>query len=99
MDIKEFEWDKGNTGKNWIRHKVTNQECEEIFFDCQLLVCYDKSHSVEEDRYYALGSTLSGRRLFVVYTLRGKKLRIISARDMNQEERREYEKRKKDTSF
>jgi len=29
---KEFIWDKGNKDKNWIKHKVTNEECEEVFF-------------------------------------------------------------------
>ena len=27
----EFDWDEGNSEKNWIRHKVTKYECEEIF--------------------------------------------------------------------
>ena len=69
MNIKGFEWDKGNIEKNWIRHEVTDQECEEVFFEFGLLVYYDKAHSAKENRYYALGSTLAGRRLFVAYTL------------------------------
>lgn len=97
MDVKGFDWDKGNQGKNWGRHKVTDQECEEVFFDSQSLVYYDKAHSVKEKRYYALGSTFAGRKLFIVYTLRGEKIRVISARNMNKNERREYEKREKDT--
>ncbi len=97
MDVKGFDWDEGNTGKNWKRHKVTDQECEEVFFDPRLLVYYDKAHSAKEARYYALGNTFAKRRLFIVYTLRGEKIRVISARNMNKKEKREYEKREKDT--
>lgn len=97
MDVKGFDWNKGNTEKNWKRHKVTDKECEEVFFDFRLLVYYDKVHSATENRYYALGSTLAGRKLFIVYTLRGEKIRVISARDMNGKEREEYERRKEDT--
>lgn len=42
-------------------------------------------------RYYALGHTDLGRLLFVVYTLRGEKIRVISARDMTRREQKEYE--------
>ncbi len=30
-----FEWDTGNTGKNFRTHTVTDEECEEVFFDEQ----------------------------------------------------------------
>jgi len=32
-----FEWDEGNKDKNWIKHKVSNSECEEIFFNQPLI--------------------------------------------------------------
>ena len=99
MDVKQFDWDKGNRGKNWRTHRITDRECEELFFDPRLLVYYDKGHSRKENRYYALGNTFAERKLFVVYTLRGEKARVISARDMNKKERKEYEKGEEDTSI
>jgi uncharacterized protein len=49
-------------------------------------------HSDTEPRFLALGQTDSGRRLFVVFTIRGRHIRVISARDMSRRERREYER-------
>ena len=28
-----FDWDEGNIGKNWEKHRVTDWECEEVFFN------------------------------------------------------------------
>ncbi len=88
---KEFEWNDGNADKNWIRHRVSWQECEQVFFNRPLVVGDDEEHSLSEDRYYAFGQTDAGRRLFVVYTVRGERIRVISARDMTPRERRMYE--------
>jgi uncharacterized DUF497 family protein len=51
----------------------------------------DLKHSRDEQRYYALGKTDAERLLFLAFTARGKKLRVISARDMSHRERREYQ--------
>ncbi len=86
-------------GFNAVSALLQLNECEELFFDPRLLVYYDKGHSRKENRYYALGNTFAERKLFVVYTLRGEKARVISARDMNKKERKEHEKGEKDTSI
>lgn len=62
-----------------------------MFFNRPLVVSDDASHSHREIRQYALGATDAGRRLFVAYTIRDERLRIISARDMTRRERKEYE--------
>lgn len=85
-----FEWDEGNLTKNWEKHEVTEGECEQIFFNQPLIVTRDKKHSVFEDRYYALGGTDAQRLLFIVFTIRKDKIRIISARDMTPAERKRY---------
>ncbi len=92
-----FEWDEGNIKKNWERHRVSHIECEEIFFNRPIIVKKDEPHSTSEDRYFVLGKTDAGRLLFIVFTLRGNKIRIISARDMNRKERKIYEETQKDT--
>lgn len=85
-----FEWDEGNAEKNWQKHGVRASECEEVFFNRPLLVLEVPGHSSEESRLFALGQTHAGRRLFVVFTRREKRLRVISARDMSRRERRSY---------
>jgi hypothetical protein len=85
-----FQWDDSNTDKNWIKHKVSWTECEELFFNELLLITSDVEHSGIEPRFYALGQTDAGRLLFVVFTLRGELLRVISARDMSKREKKEY---------
>lgn len=86
-----FGWDEGNRTKNWERHQVSTAECEEVFFHLPLLLQEDVKHSQQEPRYYVLGKTDAGRRLFVVFTVRGTKIRVISARPMNRKERQLYD--------
>jgi uncharacterized DUF497 family protein len=85
-----FQWDAGNSGKNWEAHQVSQPECEQIFFNRPMLVAPDQEHSQQESRYAALGRTSAGRRLTVVFTVREGFVRVISARDMSRAERRVY---------
>lgn len=87
---KGFEWDEANAQKNWLKHGVSQGECEEVFFKSPLLVMADEAHSKSEARYYALGRTEAGRALFVAFAIRRDLIRIISARDMSRDERKEY---------
>ena len=89
-----FDWDDGNLSKNWEKHKVAYWECEQIFFNRPLVAARDEKHSNHEIRFYALGKTDLNRKLFVVFTIRNKLVRKISARDMNRKEKREYNKSK-----
>ena len=86
-----FVWDTGNERKNLEKHGVTPQEAEEIFFDPQKKLLQDKFHSGKEDRYILLGQTKRQRLLFVVFTIRSRRIRVISARDLNKKERPLYE--------
>ena len=86
-----FEWDEGNSDKNWFLHQVTDAECEEVFFNIPLIVADDTRHSQTEKRYYVLGQTDRGRLLFIAFTIRDNLIRVISARDMNGKESKRYE--------
>jgi hypothetical protein len=86
-----FDWDEGNLLKNWEKHRVSASECEEVFFNRPLVAVPDEKHSGPEARFYALGHTDADRRLFVVFTVRRTMIRVISARDMNPRERKEYD--------
>ena len=88
-----FEWDKGNLDKNWNKHKVGYKEAEEVFTDEGLITYEDIKHSQKEVRLVALGKTNNGRKLYIVFTIRNKKVRIISARDQNLKERKLNEKK------
>ena len=85
-----FQWDSGNSDKNWISHQVTKSECEQIFFNQPLLIGNNEIHSKTEIRYYALGKTDDERKLFIVLTIREKLICVISARDMSKKEREVY---------
>ena len=61
-----------------------------MFFNRPLIVKQDMEHSSAELRYYALGKTDDNRLLFAVFTIRNDLIRVISARDMTQAERRRY---------
>lgn len=88
--ITGFDWDEGNSAKNWQRHAVTQAEAEQVFFNRPLVVGDAPKHSEEEGRYFALGRTARGREMAVVFTFRGSLLRVISARPMSRKERRVY---------
>lgn len=94
VDLSEltgFDWDENNREKNWEKHQVLAGECEEVFFNLPLLLRADPIHSQTEPRYYVLGHTIAGRRLFIAFTVREDKIRVISARDMSKKERKIYE--------
>lgn len=90
--IEGFDWDTGNARKS-EKHRVTQGEAEQIFFNEPLLVLPDEKHSHSESRFHALGKTSEGRLLHITFTLRYEetKIRVISARDMHYKERNYYE--------
>jgi hypothetical protein len=65
---------------------VSNEEIEQTFWDDGNKMFIDKKHSELEKRHIILGKTFAGRLLFVVFTIRGSKIRVISARDLNKKE-------------
>jgi uncharacterized DUF497 family protein len=92
-----FGWDNGNKSKNWVKHKVTPSECEQIFFNRPLVVKDDPKHSLTEKRFYALGRTNIKRFLFIAFTVRNNLIRVISARDMSRKERKVYNDEQKNS--
>lgn len=93
--IKGFEWDKWNIDKSYQKHGITSNEAEEVFIDKNVGIERDIKHHEIEERYIAIGMTLNEKLLFVVFTIRGSVIRVISARRANKKERRLYEEAKK----
>lgn len=96
-DISGFDWDDGNIYKNEKKHGLKWQLIEEVFFNEPLLLLEDLKHSEDEYRCFALGYTDDSMYLFIVFTKRAEKIRVISARAMNKRERTIYEQVKKDS--
>lgn len=88
-EIEGFEWDHGNL-EHIKKHKVDYKECEEGFSNKPLIVNEDETHSQIEERYRVYGQTNKNRLLSMIFTMRGNKIRIISARDQNRKERKEF---------
>jgi hypothetical protein len=75
----QFEWDKGKAALNLVTHGVSFEEARDAFDDPHAIEIFDDEHSEDELRYQLIG--LSGRRLlFVVFTGRGNRKRLIHAR-------------------
>jgi uncharacterized DUF497 family protein len=85
-----FEWDEGNSEKNWRAHAVTRAEAEEAFGNAPVVVAEDVRHSQDEPRLTLLGRTNADRYLFVAFTVRETRIRVISVRSMSLKERRRY---------
>lgn len=88
--LEGFEWDKGNL-EHIKKHMVEAVECEGIFFNRPLILNEDESHSQTEERFRAYGQTNSGKLLFIIFTIRNNKIRVVSARDQNKKERKEFQ--------
>ncbi len=93
-----FQWDRNNIEKNWLKHKVSPVECEQIFFNQPLIILDDPKHSISEKRFAAFGYTDAGRLLAVIFTKRARLIRVISARDMNRKEKKFYEEDQEKTN-
>lgn len=85
-----FDWDEGNLDKNLVKHDVAFWEAEEIFFNRPLVIRLDAARSETEERFYALGRTDAGRKLFLAFTIRSNLIRVISTRDMTRREAATY---------
>jgi len=92
VSITGFEWDEGNIHKNEHEHGLKWTIIEEVFFNDPLLIIEDFKHSAEECRCVALGVNDNKEHITVVFTVREKKIRVISARTMSKKEKVIYEK-------
>lgn len=88
--LEGFEWDAGNSDKNWRNHQVRQAEAEQVLLNRPVVFAADVKHSRAEARFFTLGRTDNGRHLAIVFTTRGTRVRVISARPMSRAERRAY---------
>ncbi len=84
-----FEWDNDKAALNWRNHGVSFEAARDVFKDIFAIEWRDDRYGEAEDRFVTVGMVES-RLLFVAYTLRGERIRIISARNAEPHERRRY---------
>jgi uncharacterized DUF497 family protein len=87
----EFEWDPDKATANLRKHKVSFSEASTVFGDFLGVTAADPDHSADEHRFITVGLSSSRRLLMVAHADRSGRVRIISARKLNQKERKAYE--------
>ena len=80
----KFVWDSDKAEINFKKHKIKFEDATLIFFDENRFDDYDEIHSDYEDRIKTVGK-INGM-LAVIYTERGDRNRIISARQATKRE-------------
>ena len=87
-----FDWDQGNSIKSLQKHGIEVDSAEQFFRNKDFLVPLgiQVEPASNEPRFGALGMDLLGNRLFVSFTIREGRIRVISIRPMSQTERKRY---------
>ena len=89
MTDDEFEWDDTKAARNFREHGVGFDVAREVFGDPFALDWLDERKDYGEPRYATVG-VAQGRLLYVAYTMRGERIRIISARGAEPYEQKLY---------
>jgi len=87
----EFEWDAEKAQSNKAAHRVDFQEALTVFADPLARIFEDEEHSEEELREIIIGHSVRRRLVLVCFTVRDRRIRIISARKATPAERKDYE--------
>jgi uncharacterized DUF497 family protein len=86
-----FEWDKTKAERYEQKHLVSFAEATSVFDDPLSELFDDPEHSEQEGRLLLIGHSEEGRMLIVSFTERLDATRIISARVVTKDERKNYE--------
>jgi uncharacterized protein len=87
----EFEWDPKKAEANRATHGVHFEEALTVFRDPLARIFDDEEHSEDEPREVIIGHSVKRRLIVACFTVRGTRIRIISARKATRLERRDYE--------
>jgi uncharacterized protein len=85
-----YEWDSRKARTNLQKHGVHFADAVAVFED-ELALTVRDPYTRDEERWISLGMDALGKILTVVYTWRGDRIRLISARPATAHERRQYE--------
>jgi len=89
MQDGQFEWDDEKAARNLASHGVSFEAARLAFDDAFAVIREDRRQDYGEDRFILLGM-VQEHLLVVSYTMRGERVRIISARLAEPRERRRY---------
>ncbi len=89
MNDDQFEWNAGKARSNLAKHGVGFEAARSVFDDAFAFECCDFESEPSEVRY-AITGMVNEVILTVVYTERGERTRIISARRATKHEQTEY---------
>ncbi len=89
-NIVDFEWDENKREQNWLKHGIDFAEAA-LIFENPILEKEDNRFDYGEKRFIAYGH-FEEEYSVVVYTIRGNKVRIISAWIAGEDEKRKYQK-------
>lgn len=94
----EFEWDDNKNASNKMKHKISFEEAQSVFYDDDALIIDDPDHSDEEERFVIIGLNKDTKLLVVVHCFRNNDsvIRIISARKATKKETKMYVLRMED---
>ena len=87
---EDFDWDDGNMEKN-RKHGVEAKDIEAMFGRTMVLGGRIVEPASNEPRWIVLGEDDARRKLALIFTRRGQRVRAISCRSMRRNERRFYE--------
>jgi len=94
MFIDEFVWLPDIIQKLEAKHRLSQDEVEEVFFNAPKYRFVESGHRPGEDVYSAGGQTNGGRYLIVFFLHKiGNDALILTARDMDSKERRRHERK------
>jgi uncharacterized DUF497 family protein len=94
MYIDDFIWLPDIIEKLAVKHRVSQDEVEEVFFNRPRYRLVESGYRVGEDVYVASGQTDAGRYMLVFFIHKPDNTALIlSARDMDPRERRQYERK------
>ena len=92
LEFEDFDWDAANKLKILKRFEI---QIVEEFFKQELFIISDKQHSQIEERFISVGEGPRNKPMFVCFTIRNGKIRVIFARFMKAKEAMKYEEFKK----
>ena len=87
----EFEWDSKKAVRNLHKHGVSFEEAATVFDDPLAAYYEDPDHSITERRYLTIGKSANGRLIHIAFADRAQRIRIVQARKLTKNERRQYE--------
>lgn len=90
IELEDFivEWDDNKNEKNFRKHGIYFEDAARVFLDDNRIDYFNELHSDYEDRFKVIG--MVEEVLTVIYTERGEKYRLISARQADKKEEAEY---------